>query len=217
MSELTRCVHTSVALEIRSPPSSSAPVSSAPEATAVPPVPPVVASLPPAQAAQTTRPQGVTELEEIKLAKHFLLAARLSNARLIETDKPPSLASFRAVWRSENAAGAVKVIPVGRDVTGVGIASDLISVDPLLCKGNFAAARSTEVVAGGVVFRATLSCTDAQNERTAQYFITPRQKGGFVVFAVIGNNRADPEAAAADVRKTDEFNRAAVQALGSDD
>ena len=127
------------------------------------------------------------EFEEVKLAKNFLLAARLSNAQLIETDKPPALASFRAVWRSDDAAGAVKILP-SRDVTGLAIASDLISIDPKLCKGNFAAARSSDIVDGSVVFRAALSCEEGQNNRTAQYFVAPRRRGGFVVFAIIGND-----------------------------
>ena len=99
-----------------------------------------------------------------------------------------------AVWRSDDAAGAVKIISPGRDVTGASIASDLISVDPKLCKGNFGAARSSEVVDGAVVFRAALSCVEGEDNRTAQYFVTPRQRGGFVVFAVIGNNAAGESA-----------------------
>jgi hypothetical protein len=59
-----------------------------------------------------------------------------------------------------------------------------------LCKGNFRAARSSEVVDRTVVFRAALSCVDGEDDRTAQYLITPRQRGGFVVFAIIGNNAA---------------------------
>ena len=69
----------------------------------------------------------------------------------------------------------------GRDVTGIAIASDLISIDPKLCKGNFAAARSSDLVDGDVVFRAALSCEEGQNDRTAQYFVTPRRRGGFMV------------------------------------
>jgi hypothetical protein len=79
-------------------------------------------------------------------------------------------------------------------VTGASIASDLISVDPKLCKGNFGAARSSEVIDGAVVFRAALSCVEGEDDRTAQYLVTPRQRGGFVVFAVIGNNAAGESA-----------------------
>jgi hypothetical protein len=151
----------------------------------------------------------------VRLAKSFLLAARLSNAHLIESGKLPALASFRAVWKSGNAAGAVKIIPPGPSITGIGIASDLISVDPQSCKDNFAAARSSGVIDGSTVFAVVLSCTLAQKERTTQYFITPRQKGGFVVFAVIGDD-ADHKAGPG-LEKLDALSKAAVQAAAPED
>src|SRR5260370_15733583 len=61
--------------------------------------------------------------------------------------------------------------------------------------GKSNAARSREVVEGAVIFRAALSCVDGEDDRTAQYFVTPRQRGGFVVFAIIGNNAAGGGAA----------------------
>jgi len=154
--------------------------------------------------------RGATEVEEIRLAQNFLAGARLPNAHLIDTGKPAALASFTAVWRSDDAAGAVKIILPGRDVTGAGIASDLISVDPKLCKGDFAAARSSEVVDGSVVFRAALSCVEGRDDRTAQYFVTPRQRGGFVVFAIIGNHGAG--VSASNQLDPDALGRAALQA-----
>jgi hypothetical protein len=154
--------------------------------------------------------RNVTESEELKLAQNFLLAAGLPNAHLIDTGKPAALANFRAVWRSHGAAGAVKIISPGRDVTGASIASDLISVDPKLCKGNFGAARSSEVVDGAVVFRAALSCVEGEDDRTAQYFVTPRQRGGFVVFAIIGDNAAGGSTPV--WLKPDLLGRAALQA-----
>jgi hypothetical protein len=175
LSELANCVRNSIALET-SPPT--------------PPPPAAAAATPPQIPPRTLAARDLTELEEIKLAQNFLLAAGLPNARLIDTGKPAALASFTAVWRSDDAAGAVKIIYPGRDVTGASIASDLISVDPKLCRGNFGAVRSSEVVDGAVVLRAALSCVEGEDDRTVQYFVTPRQRGGFVVFAVIGNNAA---------------------------
>jgi hypothetical protein len=179
LSELASCVRNSSALET-SPPTPPPPAAAA----ATPPQ-----TLPP-QIPRTLVARDVTKFEELRLAQNFLLAAGLPNAQLIDTGKPAALASFTAVWRSDDAAGAVKIIYSSRDVTGASIASDLISVDPKLCKGNFGATRSSEVVDGAVVFRAALSCVDGEDDRTAQYFVTPRQRGGFVVFAVIGNNAA---------------------------
>jgi hypothetical protein len=201
MSELTGCVRNSIALETPLP--------------AGPPAPPAVlgpTSPPLAPATPILRAQNSAEPEEVRLAKNFLSAAGLPNARLIDTDKPTALASFRAVWKSENTAGAVRIIPPSPEASGLRIASELISIDPKLCKGNFAAARSSETIDGNIVFNAVLSCADAQNERITQFFITPRAKGGAVVFAVIGDY-AD-RATAADRQKLDMLGRAAIQAVG---
>ena len=101
-------------------------------------------------------------------------------------------------------------------MSGIGIATELIFVDPRLCKGNFASTRARDVIGNAEVYRAVLSCSDAHGELTAQYFITPRQQGGFVVFAIIGDTRP-AQAATADGEKADLFDRAAVQAAGSRD
>jgi hypothetical protein len=174
LTELTDCVRSSVALETSGP--TTAPAAPPPAGSTMLQVPKSLVARDP------------TELEEIKLARNFLVAASLPNARLIDAEKPAALAKFTAVWRSDDAAGAVKIIPPGPDVTAIGIASDLITVDPKLCKGDFAAVRSGDVVDGGVVFRAVLSCVEGGSNRTAQYLVTPRQRGGFVVFAIIENS-----------------------------
>jgi hypothetical protein len=201
MSELTSCVRSSMALET--------PLPAAPPA---PPPAPALASPSPAPAPPSLPAQNPAEPEEIRLARNFVSAAGLPNAHLIDTDKPAALASFRAVWKSENTAGAVRIIPPGPEATGLRIASELISVDPLLCKGNFSAARSSEAIDGNIVFSAVLSCADALNERITQFFIAPRAKGGFAVFAVIGDY--PDRAAATDRQKLDMLNKAAIQAVG---
>jgi hypothetical protein len=203
LSELANCVRNSVALGSPTP-TPPAPAAAATAPPAPPPAPP-----------STFVARGATEVEEIRLAQNFLLGAGLPNANLIDTGKPAALANFTAVWRSDEAAGAVKIILPGRDVSGVGIASDLISVDPKLCKGDFAAARSSGVVDGSVVFRAALSCVEGRDDRTAQYFVTPRRRGGFVVFAIIGNHGAG--ASASNQLDPDLLGRAAIQAIGADD
>jgi len=177
---------------------------------------PHVSWLPP-DAARLSEARSPAELEEIRLARNFLLATGLPNARLlVDTDKPLAFARFNAVWKSDKVAGAVRIVPQSRQATAIAIASELINVDPQLCKGDFASARSSEVVDGSVVFRAVLSCTEGHGERTAQYFITPRRTGGFVVFAVIGNTGGDGDVAS-DGQPIDIFKRAVVQATGSGD
>jgi hypothetical protein len=152
-----------------------------------------------------------TALEEVRLAADFVTKARLPDARLVVADKPPALADFNAVWRSEGGAGAVKIIPPGRDVSGIGIASDLIAVDPQLCKGDFSAARFRTDFENRVVFSAVLSCSDASEDRVTEYFVTPRHRGGFVVFAVIRSTAAG-DRTGFDWQKINLLSRAAIEA-----
>jgi hypothetical protein len=167
------------------------------------------------RAAAALPPATPTDFEEVQLAQDFFTAAQLPNARIVVTDKPAALASFAAVWRSDNSAGAVKIIPPGPDVSGIGIASNLIAVDPLMCNGDFASARSSSHIDNGMVYSATLSCTEEDEERTARYFITPRPRGGFVVFAVVGTSRAGAVAAASARQSIDALAKAAVRAVGN--
>ncbi len=169
-------------------------------------------SLPPAADALPSAPP--TDFEEVRLAQDFFTAAHLPNARIVATDKPAALASFAAVWRSDNSAGAVKIIPPGPDVSGIGIASNLIAVDPRMCNGDFASARSKSQIDNGMVYSATLSCTGQNEERTARYFIAPRPRGGFVVFAVVGSSKAGTVAASAR-QSGDALARAAMRAVGN--
>lgn len=173
-------------------------------------------SPPAATLPQATAPTRPSALEESRLARDFFTTAQLPNARLVVADKPAALASFSAVWRSDNAAGAVKIIPPGPDVSAIGIASNLIAVDPRMCKGDFATARSSATIDRSIVFSAVLSCTEASEQRIAQYFITPRRQGGFVVFAVVDSTAAAGVAAGPDRQMLDLFTRAAARAAEND-
>ncbi len=181
--------------------------------------PPVTAPAPTLLPAPSTTeaapPATGTNLEEVRLAQAFFTMAQLPNARLVVIDKPAALASFTAVWRSDNAAGAVKIIAPGPEVSGVGIASNLIAVDPRMCKGDFASARSRADIDNAVVFSAVLSCTESNEQRSAEYFITPRGKGGFVVFAVVGSSAVGGNSGS-DQRRIDLLTRAAARAAGND-
>jgi hypothetical protein len=192
-------------------PATSAFASAAPEIPASPAVATAPSFAPLPQTIQPPQPATATAIEEVRLARDFFTTAQLPNARLVVADKPAALASFTAVWRSDNAAGAVEIIPPGPDVSGIGIASNLIAVDPKICKGNFTTARSSTDVDSNVVFSAVLSCTESNEQRTAQYFITPRRQGGFVVFAVVGSSAAGGTAGS-DQQTIDLFTRAAVRA-----
>ncbi|HUC12196.1 MAG TPA: hypothetical protein VL985_17500 [Stellaceae bacterium] len=159
-------------------------------------------------------PASATTVEEVRLATDFLARAQMPDAHLIGADKPPALADFAAVWRSEDAAGAVKIIPPGPDISAVGIASNLIAVDPQMCKGDFAAARFRIDIDDRAVFSAVLSCSETNQRRITEYFIAPRRQGGFVVFAVI-RSKGVGEIPDFDRRKLDGLSRAAIQAVES--
>ncbi len=199
-----------------SPPSAAAPVADLSASAALDmPRPPVTAlALAPSTAEAVPLAVG-HDLEEVRLAQDFFTTAQLPNARLIVTDKPAALASFTAVWRSDDAAGAVKIIAPGPDVSGIGIASDLIAVDPRMCHGNFASARASTNVDGDMVLSVVLSCTESNEERAAEYFIAPRRKGGFVVFAVVGSSAVDANARS-ERQRIDLMTRAAARAAGND-
>ena len=175
----------------------------------LPPTPPAFS--PPEQTTQTLPPATVVGLDEVRLARDFLTAAQLPDAHLVVTDKPAALANFTAVWRAADTAGAVKIIRSDQQVSGISIASNLIAVDPQMCKGDFTSARSRADFGNAVVFSAVLSCAEADARRTAEYFITPRGKGEFVVFAVVGSSAAGASARF-DRQRIDMFTRAAVRA-----
>ena len=147
----------------------------------------------------------------MRLATDFLSRARLVDARLVDADKPPALSDFAAVWRSEDAAGAVKIIPPGPEVSAIGIASNLIAVDPQVCKGDFTAARFRSNIGKSLAFTAVLACSDANQQRVTEYFITPRHQGGFAVFAVI-HSKSIGQTPDFDREKIDILSRAAIEA-----
>jgi hypothetical protein len=197
MVELVNCVRTALALE-----------------TGQPGRAPVVLPQQPTAPLQSPAPSQGAQLEEMQLATNFLLAARLPNARVLtRSETPIELWSFGAAWKAGDAVGGVKIYPPRSDLTGLAIASDLISADSKTCKGKFASARSSELVDSDVVFRAATSCAESGNERSAEYFIAPRPSGGFVAFMVLGITEAERQAASGE--KLDVFKKAALSAVVS--
>jgi hypothetical protein len=66
----------------------------------------------------------------MQLATNFLLAARLSSARVLaRSEMPTGLASFGAAWKANDAVGGVKVFLPRPGLNGLEIASDLIGAD----------------------------------------------------------------------------------------
>ena len=125
---------------------------------------------------------------------------------------PTEFSSFGAAWKANNALGGVKIFLPRPGLTGLETASDLIGADSQTCKGKFAPARSSELVDSDVVFRASSSCVDSENERAAQYFIASRSKGCFVAFLVLAVTEAERQATEGN-EKVDHFKKAALTAV----
>jgi hypothetical protein len=139
----------------------------------------------------------------MQLTTNFLLAARLSSARVLtRSETPVELSSFGAAWKADDALGGVKIFLPRPGLTGLEIASDLIGADSQTCRGKFASARSSELVDREVVFRASSACVDSEDERAAQYFIAPPSKGGFVAFMVLAVTAAERQANEEEMRRS---------------
>ncbi len=149
--------------------------------------------------------------EEYRLAAQFVAKAGMRGAQLIPADKPPPLADFTAVWQSPNAAGAVKIIPSGPNVSALGIASNLIAVDPQLCHGDFSAARFRTDIGDRAVFSAVLSCFEANVQRLTEYFVAPLRESGYAVFVVIRRQAGAPSSV--DRQGIEDLSRAAIEAI----
>jgi hypothetical protein len=58
------------------------------------------------------------------------------------------------------------------------------------------------------------SCEDSEHASISQYFILPRQKGGFVLFSVIANLRVEEARNPLREEKNKDFRKAALVAVG---
>jgi len=125
------------------------------------------------------------QIEAIGLATNFMLGAGLQNPRVLSrTETPADLASFGAAWKSDEARGAVMVVGSDAGFKGLDLATTVANASSDNCKGKFASGRDSKLVDSEVVFRGFSSCDDSDGLRSSQFFVVPRQQGGFVVFAV---------------------------------
>lgn len=154
------------------------------------------------------------QIEAIELASNFLMKTQLHSAQVVSrADTPVELASYGAAWKSEEAAGFVRIIPTGADVKGLDVAATVIGNDAKACKGKFASGRMSELVDSDVVFRGFATCEDLDGSRVAQYFILPRRKGGFVMFSVQTNMKTEQARDITKEEKLVDFRKAALIAV----
>jgi hypothetical protein len=201
---LVQCVRESTGSARPSPVASAPPVT--PPAVTAPPTPSNVSSL-------NTANSDLHD-EALELATNFILGARFQNPKVISKDETPvEYASFGANWRANDAFGSVRIITGQPDMKGIDVAAAVVGADAKECKGKFASARSSDMVDSEIVFRGFSSCEDSAGNRSVQYFIVHRKKGGFALFSVAGALSAGDTSPALTPERTNAFQKAALTAV----
>jgi ketosteroid isomerase-like protein len=146
--------------------------------------PRLTSSQPEASTSQSADPD--LQMEAMQLATNFILASGLRNPKVLSRqDTPIAFASFGAAWKSDEAVGAVKIVPPdGGQTKGLDVAAAIAAGDAAACKGKFASGRVSELIDSEVVFRGFSSCEHSDGARSVQFFVVPRKGGGFVIFSV---------------------------------
>jgi hypothetical protein len=132
------------------------------------------------------------QIEAIEIASNFILKTALHSPKVLSrAETPVELVAAGAAWRSDEATGFVRIVPPQNNVKGLDVAAAVVGNDAKDCKGKFASGRMSELVDSDVIFRGFASCEDSEGARVAQYFIVPRDKGGFVMFSVVANTKVE--------------------------
>jgi hypothetical protein len=154
------------------------------------------------------------QLEATVLASNFIIRSTLNGARLLNrSETPVELASTGAAWRSDEAAGFVRIIPTDANIKGIDVTASIIAADAKDCKGKFASGRKSELIDSEVVFHGFASCEDSNGARFAQYFVVPRTKGGFVMFSVVSDMKSERARSVTQSDRSGSFQKAALVAV----
>ena len=131
-------------------------------------VAPMVSTLAPAPVQPpAVSPSANTELqiEAINLATNFMLKSHVPNPQLFNGQSTPTeLASWGAAWKSDDAIGAVKIIPAQAGLKGIELAADVARSDATECKGKFLSGRASDLVDSDVVFRGFSTCEELRGD-----------------------------------------------------
>lgn len=131
-------------------------------------------------------------------SERILLADRLRYARL-EFGAPPM------------RRGRCRSSPPREGIKGIDVAADIAASDAKASSGKFASGRTAELVDSDVLFRAFSTCDDSEGLRYAEYYVVPRKRGGFAVFA--GGSKGGNVGTSGTVEtKRTIFQKAAIQA-----
>jgi hypothetical protein len=132
------------------------------------------------------------QIEAIEIASNFILKTALHSPKVLtRAETPLEIVSTGAAWRSDEATGFVRIVPPQNNVKGLDVAAAVVANDAKDCKGKFASGRMSELVDSDVIFRGFASCEDSEGARVAQYFIVPRDRGGFVMFSVVAKTKIE--------------------------
>ena len=154
------------------------------------------------------------KLEAMEIATNFILKSSLQNPRILgRAEIPATLVSDGAAWKSEEAYGSVKIVSEDANLKGIDVASAIASADSKECKGKFVTGRAADLVDSDVVFRGFAICDDSSGNRSAQYFVIPRKKGGFIVLSVVSDMNTEPARNAMKDEKVSSLSKAALLAV----
>lgn len=160
-------------------------------------------------------PEENYRIEAIEIATNFILNSGLQNPRLLRDASESSIpvTANGVVWKSEEGYGFVRIVPEQGETKGIDIASAIAAADAKECKGKFATGREAELIDSEVIFRGFSACEDTDGARSAQYFVLPRKKGGFVVFSLVSEMQTGQAHKVLNDEKLLEIRKAALVAV----
>ena len=176
MPGLAQCVATELAIERGEPPPPP------PPSSASKPVP-VRPTMPHTQPMQTNNAE--LELAATRIASNLLLQARLPNAHIMSpAETPEAIKRLGVAWKSDAGMGAVELLSPAAGKDAQQVASQLVTSDAAVCKGDFASGRSSGLIDNTVVTKAFTGCKSSGGSGTIRYFILHSEGSGYIVYAL---------------------------------
>jgi hypothetical protein len=127
-----------------------------------------------------------TKSEASIVVANVLSAAGMKGFRVVPPDEvPENLRGYDAVWFAEGVAGTVNILMPDVANSTEAVSALLLAKDARACSGSFASAKPGQTE-GGIV-RLMTGCDRNGQITQVHYTIAYRPKGGFYVFAVLGD------------------------------
>ena len=119
------------------------------------------------------------QIEAVELASNFILKTSLRNPHVLSrSETPAAIAASGAAWRSDEAAGFVRIIPPREGMKGIDVTAAIVAGDAKDCGGKFASGRMSELVDSEVVFRGFSSCENSPEPGSRSIFWCRGRKAG---------------------------------------